>query len=165
MTSRRTNFCSTTDANVASHLSDMAATQPHRLAIACAVSGTWPWASAFTELNFKQLDDWSSDIARGLIQAGIGKGTRVALLVPPGPEFFAVVFALMKAGGLKFEARAQFNANPADTRAHPDSVWSLPPTLRTCGKIESPSEKADCEAPFRAIGESDRMTLRFRKPN
>jgi len=55
---------------------------------------------SFTELSFKQLDDWSHNIARGLLQSGIGKGTRVALLVPPGPEFFAVVFALMKAGAI-----------------------------------------------------------------
>jgi acyl-CoA synthetase (AMP-forming)/AMP-acid ligase II len=91
--------CQTTDANIASHLSFMAATQPERLAIACPVSGR-PWSTAFTELSFKQLDDWSQNLARGLVQAGIGKGTRVALLVPPGPEFFAVVFALMKSGAI-----------------------------------------------------------------
>lgn len=95
-----TDACSTTDANIASHLSSMAATQPDRLAIACPVSGAWPWSTAFTELSFKQLDDWSHDIALGLIQAGVGQGTRVALLVPPSPEFFAVVFALMKSGAI-----------------------------------------------------------------
>jgi len=100
MAQRQPNSSSTTNANIASHLSAMAVTQPQRLAIACAVSGTWFGATSFTELSFKQLDDWSHDIARGLIQAGIGKGTRVALLVPPGPEFFAVVFALMKAGAI-----------------------------------------------------------------
>ncbi len=100
MASRHTNSCPTTDANVASHLSYMAVTQPQQMAIACAVSGNWFRTTSFTELSFKQIDDWSHDIARGLIQAGIGKGTRVALLVPPGPEFYAVVFALMKAGAI-----------------------------------------------------------------
>lgn len=100
MAQRDTDSYSTTEVNVASHLSNMAASQPQRLAIACPGSGAWPWTTAFTELSFKQLDDWSDDIARGLIQAGIGKGIRVALLVPPGPEFFAVVFALMKSGAI-----------------------------------------------------------------
>ena len=89
---------STTEVNVASHLSHMAACQPNHLAIACAGSGIW--TTTFTELSFKQLNDWSDDLARGLIQAGIGKGIRVALLVPPSPEFFAVVFALMKSGAI-----------------------------------------------------------------
>ena len=99
MARQHMDSCPTTDANIASHLSSMAATQPERMAIACPVSGR-PWSTAFTELSFKQLDDWSQNLARGLVQAGIGKGTRVALLVPPGPEFFAVVFALMKSGAI-----------------------------------------------------------------
>ncbi len=100
MAQRDADSYSTTQVNVASHLSDMAVRQPQRLAIACPASRTWPWATDFMELSFKQFDDWSDDIARGLIQAGIGKGIRVALLVPPGPEFFAVVFALMKSGAI-----------------------------------------------------------------
>jgi acyl-CoA synthetase (AMP-forming)/AMP-acid ligase II len=91
------------DANIASHLRHMAATQAQRLAIACpraGLSSLLPWPSGFTELSFKQLDDWSENIARGLVLAGIGPGTRVVLLVPPGPEFFAAVFALMKSGAI-----------------------------------------------------------------
>ncbi|MCP5181952.1 MAG: class I SAM-dependent methyltransferase [Pseudomonadales bacterium] len=55
--------------------------------------------------------------------------------------------------GFDFEAASEVNANPADTTDHPDGVWSLPPFLRGEDK-----EK------YRAIGESDRMTLKFRKP-
>ena len=40
----------------------------------------------------------------------------------------------------------------------------MPPGLALCGEIEAEAERADCEAKYRAIGESDRMTLRFRKP-
>ena len=88
-------------ANVAWHLTQMAASEPDRLAIACPASGV-PWSSPhkFNELSFRQLDEWSQDLARGLVLAGIGKGTRVVLLVPPGPEFFAAVFALMKTGAV-----------------------------------------------------------------
>ncbi len=89
-----------TDGNIASHLSRMAKTQPQQLAVACPASGFWAWTDAFSELSFKELDDWSDHIARGFIKAGIGKGTRVVLLVPPGPEFFALVFALMKCGAI-----------------------------------------------------------------
>jgi acyl-CoA synthetase (AMP-forming)/AMP-acid ligase II len=78
-----TKSCTTNNANVASHLSYMAATQPQQMAIACAGSGAWFRTTSFTELSFKQLDDWSNDIARGLIQTGVSKGVRVDLLVPP----------------------------------------------------------------------------------
>jgi len=55
--------------------------------------------------------------------------------------------------GFEFEASSEINANPKDTADHPDGVWSLPPFLR--------SEEKEA---YRAIGESDRMTLKFRKP-
>ena len=55
--------------------------------------------------------------------------------------------------GFDFEASSEVNANPADTADHPDGVWSLAPFLRT-GKDDK----------YVAIGESDRMTLKFRKP-
>ncbi len=67
----------------------------------------------------------------------------------------AAVIALAKAAGLKFEARSEVNANPRDTHDHPEGVWTLPPSLRLG---EQDREK------YLAIGESDRMTLRFRKP-
>ena len=54
--------------------------------------------------------------------------------------------------GFEFEAESEINANPRDTTDHPDGVWSLAPFLRS-GKVE----------PYLSIGESDRMTLRFRK--
>jgi predicted methyltransferase len=65
--------------------------------------------------------------------------------------------------GFEFVGSSEINANPRDDRDHPFGVWSLPPTLRTAplGQEENPRFDA---APFRAIGESDRMTLKFRKP-
>jgi predicted methyltransferase len=66
-----------------------------------------------------------------------------------------VVIALATAAGFLLEARSEVNANPADTADHPNGVWTLPPTNN--------HDAADA-AKYRAIGESDRMTLRFRKP-
>jgi predicted methyltransferase len=57
--------------------------------------------------------------------------------------------------GFKFEGSSEINANPRDTKDYPDGVWTLPPTL-TLGEKD--------RVRYLAIGESDRMTLRFRKP-
>jgi len=65
------------------------------------------------------------------------------------------VVELASAAGLELEARSRVNANPLDTKDHPEGVWTLPPSLRL--------EDQDKDK-YLAIGESDRMTLRFRKP-
>lgn len=76
----------------------------------------------------------------------------------------AAVIALAKRAGLYLEARSEVNANPADSRDHAGGVWSLPPGLALCREMEDEAEAAACTAKYLAIGESDRMTLRFRKP-
>jgi predicted methyltransferase len=76
----------------------------------------------------------------------------------------AAVIELARKAGLYLEARSEVNANPADSRDHENGVWTLPPSLSLCAEIEAEAGRADCEAKYRAIGESDRMTLRFRKP-
>lgn len=60
--------------------------------------------------------------------------------------------------GFALEAEGFFNRNPLDTKRHAMGVWSLPPSLRDA---ESEADKAAMQA----IGESDRMTLVFRKPS
>lgn len=66
--------------------------------------------------------------------------------------------------GLKLVAKSEINANPKDTRDHPFGVWTLPPTRATVpygsGKPADPSFD---RSKYDAIGESDRMTLRFTK--
>jgi predicted methyltransferase len=66
--------------------------------------------------------------------------------------------------GLKLVAKSEINANPKDTRDHPFGVWTLPPTRATVpygsGK---PADPTFDRAKYDAIGESDRMTLRFTK--
>lgn len=74
------------------------------------------------------------------------------------------VIALATAAGLVLDDRSEVNANAADSRDHKEGVWSLPPGLAVCSEIAETEAKAECEATFQAIGESDRMTLRFRKP-
>ncbi|MDZ7825831.1 MAG: hypothetical protein U5R48_07380 [Gammaproteobacteria bacterium] len=74
------------------------------------------------------------------------------------------VIADAEAAGFELEARSEINANPEDDHDHPQGVWSLPPSLAVCRELEAAAEKAECEAEWTAIGESDRMTLKFVKP-
>lgn len=76
----------------------------------------------------------------------------------------AYVIALAEEAGFELVATSEINANPADTADHPFGVWTLPPVRRSA---ESGAEiAADFDrAHYDAIGESDRMTLLFRKPD
>ena len=67
----------------------------------------------------------------------------------------STVRRLAEAAGFRFVASSEINANPKDTADWPDGVWTLPPALRLGDK--------DRER-YLAIGESDRMTLKFVKP-
>lgn len=73
------------------------------------------------------------------------------------------VIALAEDAGFVFEEAAEINANPADTKDHPFGVWTLPPVSRT--STVQGLQMADFDpSRYAEIGESDRMTLRFRKP-
>jgi predicted methyltransferase len=66
--------------------------------------------------------------------------------------------------GLKLAAKSEINANPKDTKDHPFGVWTLPPTLRTSAEGSGqPDDPAFDHSKYLAIGESDRMTLKFVK--
>jgi predicted methyltransferase len=67
----------------------------------------------------------------------------------------AQTIAMAEAAGFKLQEKSEVNANPRDTKDHPNGVWTLPPV--------NDHEAAD-DAKYKAIGESDRMTLRFVKP-
>lgn len=73
------------------------------------------------------------------------------------------VKALAVAAGFEFAAASEINANPNDTADHPFGVWTLPPVSRTSDGDGNTPEGFDAAA-YAAIGESDRMTLKFRKP-
>ena len=74
------------------------------------------------------------------------------------------VIALAEEAGFEFVGGAEINANPADTTDHPFGVWTLPPIQRT-SPFGQPADPEFDSAPYEAIGESDRMTLLFRKPD
>lgn len=74
-----------------------------------------------------------------------------------------------QAAGFELEARSELNANPKDDRDHPYGVWTLPPVRTSAPRANTPTDRptplTEAErAEYDAIGESDRMTLRFRKP-
>lgn len=73
------------------------------------------------------------------------------------------VKALATAAGFEFVEASEINANPADTADHPFGVWTLPPNSAAADREGKPVEGFDPEK-YKAIGESDRMTLKFRKP-
>lgn len=75
----------------------------------------------------------------------------------------AFVIAAAERAGFRLAARSEINANPADTKDHPFGVWTLPPVSRTSPAGQPPNPNFD-RAIYDAIGESDRMTLRFVKP-
>ena len=73
------------------------------------------------------------------------------------------VAAATKAG-FKLDGASEINANPKDTKDYPFGVWTLPPTRQSAPNGQ-PANPAFDHAKYDAIGESDRMTLRFRKPD
>jgi predicted methyltransferase len=67
----------------------------------------------------------------------------------------AYVIKMAESAGFKLAARSEVNANAKDTADHKGGVWALPPTY---------TNKDVDRAKYAAIGESDRMTLKFVKP-
>lgn len=68
------------------------------------------------------------------------------------------IIAAFEAAGFEHAGSSEINANPKDQPTEDDFVWRLPPTLATSREDE------ELKAQYEAIGESDRMTLLFRKP-
>jgi predicted methyltransferase len=76
----------------------------------------------------------------------------------------ALVKAMAKEAGFVFDAQSNVNANAKDNADHPFGVWTLPPVRRSAPAGETPDPNFDRQK-YDAIGESNRMTLRFRKPD
>ena len=75
----------------------------------------------------------------------------------------AYVVEMAKEAGFVLAGQSEINANPKDTKDHPFGVWTLPPTRLSAPRGE-PAEPGFDHAKYDAIGESDRMTLKFVKP-
>ena len=86
--------------NIAGHLAEMARLQPSRPAVICAHGRDRSGAVAYVQLSFQELEEASNRLACGLGDAGIRRGVRAALMVPPGLDFFALSFALFKSGAV-----------------------------------------------------------------
>ncbi len=98
-----------------------------------------------------------------------GEGLNPNLTAPTGYVSESHVIRAAVAAGFVLEARSDLNANAKDDHDHPFGVWTLPPTRVSAPREGNANDRAtpltEAErAEYDAIGESDRMTLRFRKP-
>ncbi|HLT40353.1 MAG TPA: methyltransferase [Enhygromyxa sp.] len=97
----------------------------------------------------------------GVVQHRAAEGAKPEETAKQGYLPEAQVIAAAQAVGFELVEKSEINANPKDTKNHPAGVWSLPPNLSGAeGKEQTEEEKAK----YSEIGESDRMTLKFRKP-
>ncbi|MGH8517241.1 MAG: class I SAM-dependent methyltransferase, partial [Panacagrimonas sp.] len=130
-----------------------------------------PAGSADLVLTFRNVHNWLEDDSAGLmfksfftalkpggvlgvVEHRAKPGTSLDTMSKSGYVTEAFVIELAEAAGFKLDARSEINANPRDTTDHPEGVWTLPPSLKLGEKDRDK---------YLAIGESDRMTLRFVK--
>ncbi|MBB3046141.1 putative methyltransferase [Litorivivens lipolytica] len=91
----------------------------------------------------------------GVVEHRAKPGTDLQTMIDSGYVTEAKVVQLAEAAGFKLLARSEINANPLDDTVYPKGVWTLPPSLRLGDEDRMK---------YLAIGESDRMTLKFVKP-
>ena len=131
-----------------------------------------PEGSADLVLTFRNLHNWQgsgevSDVFKaafkvlkhggifGVVEHRAPAGKSVDQTFHSGYMPVDYVIAQAENAGFKLEAQSEVNANPKDTKDYPKGVWTLPPTY---------AEGDKDRAKYAAIGESDRMTLKFVKP-
>ena len=131
-----------------------------------------PRGTADIVLTFRNVHNWTaakSDEATfrafhdalkpggtlGVVEHRAAAGTALEQQIKTGYMTEAYVVGLAEKAGFRLAGRSEVNANPKDTKDHPAGVWTLPPTYRL---------KDQDREKYRAIGESDRMTLKFIKP-
>jgi len=113
-------------------------------------------------VNSGKLDEWLAAVHASLKPNGVLGIEQHRANADAKPEESAKkgylpekwVIERVEAAGFKLAGKSEINANPKDTKDYPDGVWTLPPTLKLGDKDK---EK------YLAIGESDRMTLKFTK--
>lgn len=91
----------------------------------------------------------------GVVEHRAAPGSDMEVMETTGYVTEAYVKELAAAAGFEFVAASEINANPRDTKDYTEGVWTLPPSYQL-GQQD--------RARYTAIGESDRMTLLFRKP-
>ena len=137
---------------------------PHEVIIA-------PPASADMALTFRNVHNWimagqehkffaaffaalKPGGTLGVVEHRARPGASMKAMETTGYVTEAYVKEVATAVGFEFVESSEINANAKDDTDHPAGVWSLPPTYRM-----SETNRAD----FTTIGESDRMTLKFKK--
>lgn len=128
--------------------------------------------SADMVLTFRNVHNWMANDQSATVFKAIYKALKPGGIlgvvehrgnptVPQDPKAASgyvnedVVIKMAEAAGFKLEGKSEINANPKDTKDYAQGVWTLPPVLRL--------KEVDKEK-YLAIGESDRMTLKFVKP-
>lgn len=91
----------------------------------------------------------------GVVEHRAKPGTTLDAMKMSGYVTEAEVIRLAEKAGFVLDAKSEVNANAKDSANHPKGVWTLPPSLAL---------QDEDKDKYLAIGESDRMTLRFRKP-
>jgi predicted methyltransferase len=139
-----------------------------------------PAASADLVLFLRNLHNWMAgglvekafrDALAALKPGGVlgveehrGEPGRVQdVLAADGYVQQAYVVEMAREAGFVLAGESEINANPKDSKDHPFGVWTLPPTRLSAPRGE-PAEPGFDHAKYDAIGESDRMTLKFVKP-
>ena len=135
----------------------MEAAEPESVDLALAFRNVHSWmrmdqAEAFFAAIFDALKPGG---ALGIVQHRAEPGTSEETMRKTAYVTEQQVIEYAELAGFELEAKSEINANPKDTKDYPGGVWTLPPSLR---EGEKDKDK------YLAIGESDRMTLRFRKP-
>lgn len=113
----------------------------------------WKRAEVFDEVMQAAHDVLAKDGVLGIVQHRLPESA-------DGDQYTGYVkqswvVAKAEANGFRLVDASEINANPADTADHPEGVWSLPPSMRNVPEDEREARMA--------IGESDRMTLKFVK--
>ena len=131
-----------------------------------------PAGSADMVVTFRNVHNWAKAGSVDAMFAGFYKALKPGGILgvidhraKPGTSFDqqirsgymteAYIIDVAQKAGFRLDAQSEINANPKDTADHPGGVWNLPPTLANVAEEDI--------ATMRAIGESDRMTLRFVK--
>ncbi|HEV8646339.1 MAG TPA: methyltransferase [Burkholderiales bacterium] len=132
-----------------------------------------PTGSADMVLTFRNVHNWAKagtvdamfrafhDALKpggvlGVVEHRAKPGTAFQRQIDSGYMTEAYVIETAQKAGFKLDNKSEINANPKDTADYPGGVWTLPPTLRNVSDADKPK--------YLAIGESDRMALKFVKP-
>jgi len=131
-----------------------------------------PKGSADLVLTFRNVHNWAKagnadpmfavfyDVLKpggvlGVVDHRAKPGTPFEQQIESGYMTEEYVIQTAQKAGFRLAGRSEINANPKDTKDYPEGVWTLPPTLALGDEDKQK---------YLAIGESDRMTLKFVKP-